>query len=118
MFSTSLTTLDASPRVMTKTAEKFTGKIQKYQYLFWITLLSVGTIIILAFFTKNMKSMVTIATIVSFLTAPFYAILNLILVTGKQMPKELRPSLLMRIWSIFSIILLIAFSVWYLINLL
>jgi Mn2+/Fe2+ NRAMP family transporter len=114
MFSTTLTTLDASPRVMTKTTEKFTGKVYKYQYLFWISVLAIGTIIILAFFTKNMKSMVMLATIISFLTAPFYAILNLILVTRKDFPEAHRPSLWMRIWSILGIGMLIAFSLWYL----
>ena len=118
MFSTTLTTLDASPRAMSKTYEKFSGKIQKYQYLLWMILLSIGTILILAFFTKNMKSMVMIATIISFITAPFYAVTNLLLVTGKNFPQNKKPSLFLTIWSVIGIILLIAFSIWYMTTLL
>ncbi len=113
MFSTSLTTLDASPKSMTKALELLTKRTFKYQYLFWIMLLSVGTIIILAYFTENMKAMVTLATIISFLTAPFYAISNLVLVTRKDFPKEFKPKLGMLIWAIIGIIGLIGFSIWY-----
>ena len=69
MFSTTLTTLDASPRAMAKSTDLLFNKTLKNNYLIWILLLSAGTIIILSFFISNMITMVKIATILSFLTA-------------------------------------------------
>jgi Mn2+/Fe2+ NRAMP family transporter len=114
MFSTTITALDASPKVMAKTTGLLFGKKFKYSYLFWLAMLSMGSIFILAFFKTGMGTMVKIATIVSFLTAPFYAIANLWLVSGKNMPKSWRPGKALRIWSIMGILFLTGFSVWYL----
>ncbi|WP_397445577.1 NRAMP family divalent metal transporter [Polaribacter sp. R77954] len=116
MFSTTLTTLDASPRAMNRTSKLLFNKEFKFGYWFWITFLCIGTFIILQFYLDNMGSLVKIATILSFLTAPFYAILNYILVTGKHMPKEHQPNLFTRVLSIVGIVFLIGFSIWYLFN--
>jgi len=117
MFSTSLTTLDASPRAMTKTTNLLFDKKPKLNYWFWILFLAIGTLIILIYFINNMGSLVKIATILSFLTAPFYAILNYLLITGKHTPKEHQPSIYLKILSWFGIVFLIGFSSWFLINL-
>ncbi len=114
MFSTTITALDASPKAMAKTTELFAGKKYSFSYLIWLILLVVGTLIILVFFTTSMGAMIKIATIVSFVTTPFYAIANLWLVSSKHMPLKWRPSLFLRIWSIVGIVLLIGISVWYL----
>lgn len=117
MFSTTLTTLDASPRAMARATELLFKKKFKLNYILWILLLGLGTIIILNFFVKNMKDMVYIATILSFLTAPFYAIANFLLISGKYTPKEWRPSKGMKVLSYLGIAFLIVFSIWYLMNL-
>mgnify|MGYP001468286253 CR=1 FL=1 len=117
MFSTTITTLDASPRAMSKANDLlFSSKI-KLPYWFWILILGIGTYIILRFFRDNMGLMVKIATVLSFLTAPFYAILNYILITGKHTPKEHQPNIYMKILSLSGIIFLVGFSIWYLLNL-
>lgn len=116
MFSTTLTTLDASPRAMSKSTELIFGRSSKNYYLIWILLLSAGTIIILGYFKSSMITFVKIATILSFLTAPFYAIANFMLVKGKFMPEQHRPSKFLQALSYFGIIFLIAFSIWYLVN--
>ncbi|MCB0485851.1 MAG: Nramp family divalent metal transporter [Flavobacteriaceae bacterium] len=117
MFSTTLTTLDASPRAMARTTELLFQKNIKGNYMGWIVLLSIGTIIILTLFISNMKVMIEIATIISFLTAPFYAIANFILISSKHTPKEWHPSTAMKVLSYLGIIFLIGFSIWYLMNL-
>lgn len=114
MFSTTITALDASPKAMSKSVEKIVENKFKNAYLLWLIVLVLGTLIILKFFTTSMGSMIKIATIVSFLTAPFYAIANFWLVSSKNMPKQWQPSLLMKIWSVLGILFLIGFSVWYL----
>ena len=117
MFSTTLTTLDASPRSMARSTELLFNKTFKANYISWIILLSIGTIIILTLFISNMITMIKIATIISFLTAPFYAIANFILISSKHTPKEWHPSMPMKIVSYLGIIFLIGFSIWYLMNL-
>lgn len=117
MFSTTLTILDASPRAMTRTIELLTNKSQNKMYWIWLLVLAIGTIVILKFFLSDMGLLVKIATILSFLTAPFYAILNYVLISSKHTPEEWRPSLPMKILSYSGIIFLIGFSGWYLMNL-
>jgi len=117
MFSTTLTTLDASPRAMAKTTTLLFKKKTMFNYWFWILFLAIGTFIILYFFLNNMGALIKIATILSFLTAPFYAILNYKLITGKHMPKEHQPGKYLKILSVFGIVFLIGFSIWFLLNL-
>lgn len=114
MFSTTLTTLDASPRSMDRTSELLLSRPFKYGYLFWIVFLSIGTICIFLFFASEMSFLVKIATILSFITAPFYAIINYILISGKHTPLTWRPSAKMHVLSWLGIIFLVGFSVWYL----
>ena len=114
MFSTTITALDASPRAMAKTTQLLFNTKNPKAYLWWMLLLIVGSIVILEFFITSMGAMIKLATIVSFLTAPFYAIANLVLVSGKQMPEAWRPSTAMKIWSWLGIVFLIGFGVWYL----
>jgi Mn2+/Fe2+ NRAMP family transporter len=114
MFSTTITTLDASPRAMTKAFELLTHKSHKNIYWFWIGFLSIGTISILVFFKSEMGFLIKIATILSFLTAPFFAIINYILISGKHTPAAWQPSLQLKMLSWFGILFLIGFSLWYL----
>ncbi|MHB1197612.1 MAG: NRAMP family divalent metal transporter [Lutibacter sp.] len=117
MFSTTITTLDASPRAMTKAFELLANKSYKNMYWFWISFLSIGTISILIFFKSEMGFLVKTATILSFLTAPFYAIINYVLISSKHTPAAWRPSLKLKVLSWFGILFLIGFSIWYLYSL-
>ena len=116
MFSTSITTLDASPRAMNKTSKLLFNKEFKFGYWFWIIFLFIGTLFILHFNLNNMGDLVKIATILSFLTAPFYAILNYILITGKHTPKKHQPGIYLKSISIIGIVFLIGFSIWFISN--
>jgi len=117
MFSTTITTLDASPRAMTKTVDLLTNKSYKNMYWFWLVFLSIGTILILVYFMSEMGMLIKIATVLSFLTAPFFAIINYMLISGKHTPENWRPSLPLKILSWFGILFLIGFSIWYLTSL-
>jgi len=114
MFSTTITTLDASPRAMEKTSQLLFGNILKRGYLLWILVLTAGTIIIFFLLSHEMGLLVKIATILSFLTAPFYAIINYKLMCSSHTPKEWRPSNWMHILCWLGILFLIGFSIWYL----
>ena len=118
MFSTTLTTLDASPRAMTKASELLFKRSKiKFGYWFWILFLAGGTYVILKYFLADMGFLVRVATILSFLTAPFYAVLNYMLISGKHTPEKYRPSFPLKVLSITGIIFLIGFSIWFLLNL-
>lgn len=118
MLSTTLTTLDGSPRVMKSSSELITGKSYKRGYLFWLLILIGGTLSIFFFLLSEMKTLIDIATILSFITAPFYAIFNYKVVTSKHTPESARPSKLMKTYSLISISILVVFSGWYLTTLL
>ncbi|MEC7877278.1 MAG: Nramp family divalent metal transporter, partial [Bacteroidota bacterium] len=108
MFSTTITCLDASPRAMSKTLDllKF-NRLNDYNS--WIVILSIGTILIFIFFMSEMGGLVKIATVLSFITAPLYAIINYILVSSHLMPKKYRLSKWMKAYSISGIIFLLFF---------
>lgn len=114
MFSTTLTTLDASPRAMAKTTQLLFNKATKFNYIFWIAVLTLGTICIFFLLESEMGLLIKIATILSFITAPFYAIINYKLISSKHTPKEWQPSKSLHILSILGIAFLIGFSIWYL----
>jgi len=116
MFSTTITTLDASPRAMAKATSLLFRKNTIFKYWFWILLLAVGTFLILKYFMSDMGLLVQVATILSFLTAPFYAILNYILISGKHTPEEHRPNIFLKVLSWIGILFLIGFSIWFLLN--
>lgn len=116
MFSTSLTTLDASPRAMHKTTQLVFNKPLNKGYTFWLIVLITGTLSIYFFFLSEMETLIMIATILSFLTAPFYAIINYKLICSEHTPAAWRPSKLVHFSSWLGIIFLIGFSIWYIIS--
>lgn len=117
MFSTTLTTLDASPRVMSHCLNLFGNKNFLAKYKTWLIFLVVGTLIIFYGFLSEMGTLIKIATIFSFLTAPLYAILNYLLISSKHTPKAFHPKKRDHILSISGIIFLIGFSIWYILSL-
>ena len=113
MISTTLTTLDASPRVMAHTTMLLNGKYANSQ-LTWMLILTAGTCLIFLVFAAEMGLLVQIATVLSFLTAPFYAAANLALVTSSHMPVKHRPKKWLRVASVLGILFLTGFGVTYL----
>ena len=61
MFSTTITTLDASPRAMEKSVELLLNKKFSKGYLFWILLLTIGTITIIL---ESIRGTIGIITII------------------------------------------------------
>jgi Mn2+/Fe2+ NRAMP family transporter len=114
MFSTTLTTLDASPRSMHKTTELVFEKPFKNGYLIWSIVLILGTLFIYFYFLSEMGKLIKVATVLSFLTAPFYALTNYILISSKHTPKDWQPSKIMHFISCLGLLFLVGFSIWYL----
>lgn len=118
MFSTFLTTMDASPRAMTRVVELLSNeqksKENRKGFIFWLFILGIGTLIITGLFITSMGLMVQIATVFSFLMAPIYAIAILVLIKSKHTPEQWRPGKLMTFYSYIGILFLLGFSVLYL----
>ena len=117
MFSTTITTLDASPRAMSKASQLILNKKNKDFYLLWICILAVGTSLVFLLLLTEMGLLVQIATVLSFITAPFYAFLNYRLIYSSHMPLNERPGLKTKILSISGILFLSGFSIIYLLSL-
>ena len=114
MFSTTLTTLDASPRTMARTSELLFGIISNHNYLLWIMILIAGTVSVFFLLGSEMGMLIQVATIISFLTAPFYAIITYRLTSSKHTPAEWHPTRKMHILSWLGILFLIKFGISYL----
>jgi len=120
MVSTTLTCFDAYSRVMIPATQlslpSIFGKTKvndKGLYNIWMLVVFVGTILLLTFFLKNMRSMVDFATILSFIVAPLFGILNLRVITDKHVPEKDRPKMWMRIYAVLGILFLTGFSIFY-----
>lgn len=124
MFSTTLTCLDAFPRVLKTASEMLVpslknpvrpnGKNNQWMYWGWMAVVAGGTVILLTVLSSSMTFMVDLATTLSFLTAPILAIFNYKVVTGKHMPAEAVPPVWLKFLSWAGFVFLIGFSFLYL----
>lgn len=118
MFSTTLTCLDAFPRVLKNAfALAFPGQKKEEQrkdapwtYWTWMLVVAVGAVILLGALSSGMTFMVDLATTLSFLTAPVLAVFNYKVVTGKHMPVEAVPPGWLKTLSWGGMIFLTGFS--------
>jgi Mn2+/Fe2+ NRAMP family transporter len=119
MLSTSITVMDAYPRVLHPSFQYLTKNESDESaqmgsaYFIWMSILIAGTMALILWFSKSMRFMVDMATTISFVTAPILAALNLAVVM--KLPKEDQPSVFMKIFSWISLLLLTCFSIYYLI---
>lgn len=118
MISTTLTTLDAYPRVILSLGNQFMPKIPKQVsatalYRINIVVVAAGSVILVALLSGTMRFMVDLATTLSFVTAPLLAYLNYKVVTNHQMPKSDMPPTWLRIYAIAGILLLSGFTLFY-----
>ncbi len=119
MFSTTVTVLDAYPRVMQPASEllfpilKPKNKKSIIPYSSWMLITIFGTLALLVYFGQNMRFIVDMATTISFVAAPILAILNYKAVTHKDFPKEAKPKKWLLVYAWIGMIFLSAFSIFY-----
>jgi Mn2+/Fe2+ NRAMP family transporter len=117
MFSTTLTVVDGFPRALATLVSRFNGpevpdRVSPIsQPVYWISLvvLGLGSIAIVGFLLRSLVALVDLATVLSFLTAPFLAWLNHKVILAEEMPEAQRPGTVMVAYSwagiIFSTVL-------------
>lgn len=90
------------------------GKLNSSKvYIASLLVVGLGSFGVIFFLGKQLKSLVDLATTISFLIAPVIAIVNYRLVTGNHLKKEDQPRLWLRILSWMGIIFLTGFAVYY-----
>lgn len=114
MFSTTITCLDAFPKVLSKCTELIFLKKQSTKLFLLIVVL--GTLMVIFYFSGEMRLLVDFATILSFLTSPFLAYLNYKLIYNSDFPASSRPHFAVRALSLLGLFFLGTFSVVFILN--
>lgn len=119
MFSTCITVFDGYARSLERTVELLLNKKEEIKdpkrkvYSISLLIVVAGSFLIVYFFSGQLKSLVDLATTISFLIAPLIAIMNYRLVTGKLISDEAKPGLIIRLLSWSGIIFLTLFAVYF-----
>lgn len=121
MFSTTMTCLDAYPRVMIPLTAKLFPSLEarsrnrQSQTWIWLIIVVTGALTLMGLLSGTMRTMVDIATTLSFITAPVLAFLNFKVVTDRHMPADHRPDRSLRIFAWTGIVFLTGFTLFYLV---
>lgn len=120
MLSTTLTVIDAFPRVLRALVEQAAATDEdrdrpdparhRALYLSGLALIVVGALGVIAVFGAQFTALIDFITTVSFLAAPVVAWLNLRLLTGRWTPEHARPGPALRGLSWAGLVFLVAFS--------
>ena len=116
MASTTLASLDVCPRISLSIIENLLPSFKFNRKLFYILLLItqvIGSTLILVLFMKSFKTFIDFATSVAFVSAPILAWFNHRAVYSKEIPEELQPGNVMRIWSLLGIFVMLAVASYY-----
>ena len=112
MFSTTLTVLDAFPRVLDKAIGLSFNKPVGKSYVWLLVVTIIGALTILLFLMENMKQLIDLATSISFITAPILAFL-MVLVCWKNKAVLLYYSKSEQLLALAGLSFLLAFSLLY-----
>jgi len=118
MFSTTITVLDGAPRVANQLVPTLQGKPNadhKLVYRITIIVVALGALFLIWQYAgkEAFGTLIKIATITSFITAPLLGFLNFKLVFSRHMPDEAKPGMLNKVVGIVGLVFLGSFSVIY-----
>lgn len=120
MFGTCIAVFDGYGRSLSRTwallQSKEVGPAVKSNakvYALGIAVVVLGSYLIVYFFIGQLKSLVDIATAISFIIAPVIGIVNYKLVTGNLVPESHRPLLWLRVLSWVGFVFLTGFALYY-----
>lgn len=112
MFSTTITVLDGYGRAMTRIYQLLSGKTT-FIYPFLIIIMALGAYFVISQYLNNLKSLVDLATVVSFVIAPLAAYLNYRVIFSEEVPEDKRPSKQLKNLAIAGLVFLSAFTLIY-----
>lgn len=119
MFSTTLAILDGFSRVFNTLGELVYQKPFEAAYYnralrLGNLVLAIGALVVLAFLSSSMRSMVDFATTLSFITAPLLAFLNYRVIYSPQIPIEYKPKRWEQRFAQFGLVVLFLFTLFFL----
>ncbi|HRI07336.1 MAG TPA: divalent metal cation transporter [Nannocystaceae bacterium] len=122
MLSTVLTVIDGFPRALAALSQRVRGPepaggdpeaTRGRAYAVALVIVSAGSLALVGAFAGGLKALVDLATTLSFLTAPLFAVLNHLAMRSPWMPVESRPGAAMMAFSAVGIVFQAAFAAWY-----
>lgn len=115
MFGTAIAVFDGYARSMSKSISLVQDQVEKkWNYPITLIVLILVSFFIVQQFLSNLKDLVDIAMIISFLIAPVIAIVNFRLVQGKNIGEENAPKKWLQVLSYIGIIVLSGFTIFFL----
>lgn len=127
IYGTLITVLDAFPRCFVrglrvlkfkdfeKNAEQISFLDKSYKLT--VVIVGLGGFALFYFSAASMAQLIDVVTILSFLLSPLIAFINIKAIQSPSIPVSHRPSKIMMLLAYVGLIALIAFSIYYLINL-
>ncbi len=115
MFSTTITVVDGFGRAMGETVRLlfFKEAKPKVTYNWMMIAVAVISFFFILLLAANLKDLVDLATILSFLIAPIIALINYKVITSKQITEEFKPGKKLMILAKSGIVFLSAFAIVY-----
>jgi Mn2+/Fe2+ NRAMP family transporter len=118
MFGTCIAVFDGFARSFERTIELLflpekENLSSKKAYNLSLAAIGLGAFLIIFFLGKHIKTLVDLATTISFLIAPLIAIVNFRLVTGKHIKKEHQPAAWLKVLSWAGIVFLTGFALYF-----
>ena len=113
MFSTTITVLDWYGRVLARLTELLRDEKDRRSYTFWVILVAFGGFAVISQFLGNLKQLVDIATILSFIVAPAAAFINYKAIFSDDIASEFRPPGWLRVLAVLGMVFLVVFTLVY-----
>lgn len=115
MFSTCITVMDGYARSLNRAFAAATGlQRSRINHRIALLLVAMGGLSVVLLFQGQLKTLIDLATTLSFLVAPVIAWWNFRLVTAPSFPCEAQPGRLLRIWAWSGLLFLVGFGGLYL----
>lgn len=119
MFGTCITLVDGYCRTLERIiallkTDNAKEEFHRKQYLMWVFILMAGSYFIYLNYVSSLGAIVNIAMTLSFVLAPFFAILNFKILYNKEVKDEYRPPLWLKVLAVGGILFLSFFTILYL----
>lgn len=113
MLSTTLTLVDAYPRVLSTSLTLMSERLMphlRWMHRAWVVISVVISTVIINYFANQLGDMLSLAMILSFLTAPLFALLNYRVMLLGNVPEQYKPRVWEKLLSVSGIVFLIGFG--------
>ena len=115
MFSTTITVVDGYGRSMNRTFKlMFKGSDEedsRRTYIIWTVLITMAAYLVIAQFLNNLKNLVDLATILSFIIAPLAGLLNYVVIKSDEIKGEYKLPQWLNIMAIAGLVFLTGFTI-------